>query len=195
MTTAEALAGRAPRHGVAAQRGVAFGLEIEWDFPVPSLEGTAVPTGNERGVRLESCHAKEMKALWAGDRAETLFERRLADQRPALLVQRDGDGDYRVWAPGHGRYHISADGSRICAFVPGSGSGWQWQRLLVAQPLPLAAALQGLALVHASSVAVGGRAFAFLASSGTGKTSVAAHLVARGATHVTDDIVALESDG
>ena len=58
--------------------------------------------------------------------------------------------------------------------------------------LPLAATLQGLELLHASAVEVGGRTLAFVAASGTGKTSVAAHLVAGGGALLTDDVLALE---
>jgi hypothetical protein len=194
MATAEAFgrpsAGRAPALG----RGVAFGLKIESTCPVASLVGTAgTPTDSDRRLSLELSDPRDLKALWDGAGAtERLFERRLRAHRPALLVDRHRDGGHRVWAPSYGRYHVSSDGLRIRAFIPRSAVGWYWERLFVAQPLPLAAALQGLALIHASAVAVERRAFAFLASSGTGKTSVAVHLVARGARHVTDDIVALE---
>jgi hypothetical protein len=69
---------------------------------------------------------------------------------------------------------------------------WRWQRLMYAQVLPLAAALQGLEVFHASAVGLAGQAIGFIASSGTGKSSIAAHLVARGATLITDDVLALE---
>ncbi len=65
-------------------------------------------------------------------------------------------------------------------------------RLLFAQVLPLAATLQGLELLHASAVVLDGRTIAFSAPAGTGKTSVAAHLVAGGASLLTDDVLALE---
>jgi hypothetical protein len=49
-------------------------------------------------------------------------------------------------------------------------------------------------LFHASAVVLDGRAVALTAPSGTGKTSVAAHLVAGGASFLTDDVLALEHD-
>jgi hypothetical protein len=61
-----------------------------------------------------------------------------------------------------------------------------------AQVLPLAATLQGLELLHASAVELAGRTLAFVAASGTGKTSLAAQLVAGGASLLTDDVLALE---
>jgi hypothetical protein len=101
---------------------------------------------------------------------------------------------YRIAAPGHGRYVVSGDGTQI-RFALSPAPGWRWQRLLFAQALPLAAALQGLELFHASAVAIGGQAVALVAASGTGKSSVAAHMVAGGAAFVTDDVLALEPVG
>ena len=73
-----------------------------------------------------------------------------------------------------------------------SGSGLQWQRLFFAQVLPLAAALQGLEILHASAVVLDGRALGFVAPSGTGKTSLAINLAAAGAELLTDDVLALD---
>jgi len=104
----------------------------------------------------------------------------------------DGVG-YRIRAPRYGRYVVSGDGRLVRAALPAGGD--HWQRLLVAQVLPLAATLQGVELLHASAVALDGRAYAFVAPSGTGKTSLAVHLVARGASLVADDALALETWG
>jgi hypothetical protein len=70
---------------------------------------------------------------------------------------------------------------------------WRWQRLLFAQVLPLAASLQGLHVAHSSAVELDGRAIGFVAPSGTGKTSVCAHLVGRGASFLTDDALAIDT--
>ena len=121
---------------------------------------------------------------------EVIFERRFASGQPMLLVQR-GRTDYRVWAPRHGQYVVSADGRVVSAQIPRSGSWW-WTKLLFAQVLPLAASLQGLECLHAGCVTLDGRAYALAAASGTGKSSVALHLVAQGALFVSDDILAAE---
>ena len=90
-----------------------------------------------------------------------------------------------------GRHLVSLDGRYVVSALP-QRSPWIWQRLLFAQVLPLAATLQGLELLHASAVVLDGRTIAFSAPAGTGKTSVAAHLVASSATLLTDDVLALE---
>jgi hypothetical protein len=86
---------------------------------------------------------------------------------------------------------VSADGRRVeCA--PGDLPEWLWQRFLVGQLLPLASLLRGLEPLHASAVVVDGRALLLMGASGTGKSSVALHLVARGAAFLADDVAALE---
>jgi hypothetical protein len=54
---------------------------------------------------------------------------------------------------------------------------------------------QGIPALHASAVAVGGRAAAFLSTAGGGKSSIAASLMQEGYPLLTDDILAVERVG
>ena len=108
-----------------------------------------------------------------------------------MSVDRSSDGSFRIWAPRHGVYVVEPDGSSI-AGAPPSGPVWRWERLVLAQALPLAAALQGLELLHASAIALDGRAYAITGPSSTGKTSTAFHALRLGGKLVTDDVLALE---
>ena len=108
-----------------------------------------------------------------------------------LAIEQSARG-YLVAAPGYGRHIVASDGSAARSYLP-AVPPWRWQRLLFAQVLPLAASLQGLHVAHASAVAADGRAIGFVAASGTGKTSVCAHLLAHGASFVTDDALAIET--
>jgi len=108
-----------------------------------------------------------------------------------MTVDHHPDHGYRVYAPRNGRHLVSPDGAQIFSTRP-IHALWRWQRLLLAQVLPLSATLQGLELLHASAAEWNDRTFALVARAGTGKTSVAAHVVARGGVLVTDDVLALE---
>jgi hypothetical protein len=55
--------------------------------------------------------------------------------------------------------------------------------------------LQGLELLHAAAVSVKGRALAIVGASGAGKSSLAAHPVALGADLISDDVLAVGSQG
>jgi hypothetical protein len=112
-----------------------------------------------------------------------------------MSIESDPTLGFRIYAPRYGRHLISPDGRKVRSALP-LVAPWRWQRLLFAQVLPLATSLQGLGVFHASAVAVEeGTALAFIAASGAGKTSLAVHLVDRGAALLTDDVLALEGGG
>jgi hypothetical protein len=167
----------------------AFGLHVRAPFPVPgapSCDGE----GMNPGTLITLTSAAELDRAWrAGDR-DVLVDMRHPSGRPALTVEHRSDLGFRIWMPRYGRHVISCDGSRIRSALP-KISREHWQRLLFAQPLPLAALLRGRALFHASAVALGEQVLVFTAPSGTGKTSLAGHLVSRGATLIADDVLAL----
>jgi hypothetical protein len=109
-----------------------------------------------------------------------------------FTIDHEPDAGCRVWIAGLGQCFISSGGDRIVCCPPHGRNRWQ---LLVAQGLPIAAALQGLEVLHASAVRMGSTAVAFVAPSGTGKTSLAMHLLEHDAAFLADDVVALEAHG
>src|SRR5689334_8495434 len=174
-------------------RGRAFALDIEAPEPLVGVpESTA---GGAVGfVRLEVVPRAEADVAWGRPESRRLFARYYTDGTPYLTVDHAVSKGYRVWAAEHGCHLISEDGRRVKT-APPPGSDWWWQRLVLAQVLPIAASLQGIDLLHASAVAFGGKAIAITAEAGTGKTTLAAHLLDRGAELVADDVVALELAG
>lgn len=175
-------------------RGHAFGLDVSARFSIPEL-----PAGSAHGggplSSLEPASAGELERAWPAEDVQRLLERTLPDGRPFMVVEHHRDVGYHVWAPRYGRHLVSPDGTQVRCALP-RVPAWRWERLLFAQVLPLAAALHGRELFHASAVSLDGAAIAFVGFPGAGKSSIAAHLVAGGRSLVTDDVLALErSDG
>jgi hypothetical protein len=174
----------------AAFCGHAFGLDVEADFEIPCIRRTQ-GTG-PAPTRLTRVELKQIDRTWPRREAESIFERRLEDDKLFLTIDHHQDLGYCIWARGFGRHVVANDGLTVRSAVP-SVAAWRWQRLMFAQVLPLAAALRGLDPFHASAVASNGRAVGFVASSGAGKTTLAANLVARGeAQFMADDVMVLE---
>lgn len=172
--------------------GRAFGLALEGTL---GLESVVSSRAKERpDTCLELAPRVAVDRRWRNARPRTVLERRLHDGSIGLSVERDEEVGFRVWAPRHGCYLVTPDGRRVIG-APPSGPAWRWERLVLAQVLPLAAVLRGMDILHASSVALGGGAVAFLGSSGAGKTTLAGRIVARGARLVTDDVLALDLAG
>jgi hypothetical protein len=179
-------AGRAGR----SWRGRAFGLELDAPCALPGLLESNRRAG-PRQASLELVPAASIESAWPAREGRTLVERTFPGGRLMMRIEGHSELGYRIWAPRYGRHLVSADGRRISSALPRLAP-WRWQRLFFAQVLPLASALQGLELFHASAVSLRDRVIAFAGGSGVGKTSLAAHLVARGAKLATDDVLALE---
>lgn len=171
-------------------RGSVFGLTIEALEPMKNVPG-ATGRASRRSTwrRLGNRETRP----WAAP-AETLVDLRRPSGAAFMSVERDAAGSFRIAAPGFGEHFVAADGATIETRVPEVAED-QWQRLFFAQVVPVAAAAQGLDLLHASAIELEGRAVAFTGASGIGKTSLTAQLVARGHGFVTDDVLAVETDG
>jgi hypothetical protein len=173
--------------------GRAFGLTLAGTLALESVVVASRPPARA-DTWLERVPRAAVDRRWRQARPRTLLERRLVDGRVGLSVQADDDVGFRVWAPRHGCYLVAPDGRRVLG-APPAGPAWRWERLVLAQVLPLAAVLRGMDVFHASAVELGGRAIAFLGGSGAGKTTLASRIVARRARLVTDDVLAIEVTG
>jgi hypothetical protein len=178
----------APAGDRAAHRLVAFGLNVDCDWPLPRsvpATGPAPPPA----TRVRELAGEALDGAWRAP-AERLFEPSYPDGRTRFTVDLAA-GRYRLWFEGFGRYLVGADGSEIgCDASEGRE---RRERFLFAQALPLASVLRGFQPLHASAVCGDSGVAAFLGASGAGKTSLASRLVLRGAGFVTDDVLALES--
>lgn len=189
MRAAEAPAAPARPRGLPF-RGVAFGLGILADRDVPATPAAEPPL---RTVACTTVPRRSLERATTGGARDALVELLHPDGRTFMRIDRVGTA-FEVYAPRHGMHLVAADGAAIASALP-SGRPERTQRLFFAQALPLACTLQGLEPLHASAVEAGGRAIAFAAASGTGKSTLAAHAVSLGAGFVADDVVALELDG
>lgn len=91
-----------------------------------------------------------------------------------------------------GDFEISAGLDRVTCRPSVGGHPELIPVLLTGAIVALLLTLRGRCVLHASAVEVGGRAIAFIGSSGQGKTTVAALLCAAGAPLVTDDVLPVD---
>ena len=162
-----------------------------WDRPIFGVTLVDHDTPATREIRWLHATTRDVDRIWPSDAGDRTVDLRFPDGKLFMAVEHAAGTGYMVRAPRFGRHVVSADGRTITSALPRIAP-WRWERLFLAQVLPLAAALNGLEVFHASAVGIGGRVFAFVGTSGVGKTSTAAHLVTRGADFVTDDVLALE---
>jgi hypothetical protein len=182
----------APAGHAARWRTRAFGLEIDATFEAPGLAPALGPP-TAPVTTMDLAAPSEIDAAWPRSGVERVLEERFDDGPPARTIDVHPEVGYRLYARHFGLARIAPDGSAIlCA--PPEDEPWSWQRFLVGRVLPWAALLRGHEVLHASAVAINGRAVAFVGETGAGKTSLAVQLLLRGAGFVTDDVLAVDAD-
>lgn len=168
----------------------AFGLTVRGSFPVPGLDGRREPV--ER--RVVDVLLAPRHAIAAAAPAPRIVRCEARDARGALAlrIERAADGTHVLRAPSRGTFLVAADGRKILV-APVRGARWLWQRVLLAQALPLAAVLQGVETLHASAVVLAdGTGAAFTGASLAGKTTLAAAMLETDARLLSDDVLAVE---
>ena len=172
-----------------ARRVRLFGLSVETAFPFRTL----LAPGRPGPVDLEISVAADRPAA-GGAAATTVYEspERLEDGQPALVVER---------AAGWDRLRFSRVADVLCA-----GSAIRVERHPAASDDLVEIQLLGTVLafwferagelvLHGSAVELDGRAVAFIAGNGRGKSSLAAQLMTLGRPLVTDDLVVVDAAG
>jgi hypothetical protein len=150
----------------------AYGLAISSPVLLPGL--TWVPGASPVDVKIVDVAGAPVGDL-EGD-----VSARTADARRVRLV----------W-PGIGRALIESGGLVLVQRDP-AGSKESLGACLAGSALAIALFQRGHLVLHASAVSFGSQVAAFAGPSGTGKSTLAAACVARGARLVTDDVVCLE---
>lgn len=170
-------------------QGSAFGLNLVGEFAAPGLDSGSRPAGAGPITALVRVSREDPNDAWPSTGVQLLYEHTLPSG--TFEIRRHHQRGYRVDHSYFGNFQVAADGSRTsCA--PADLPDWLWQRLLVGQLLPLASLLRGYEPLDASAVAIDGRAVIVMGPSGVDKSSVGLHMMAGGASFVTDDVAALE---
>ena len=112
----------------------------------------------------------------------------------AVSVTRTPDG-LRVVYTDTGAFDVTHDGRTITWYRPPDADEGNARLDVVGTLLPFALHLTNRLVLHGSSVAFDGGAVAFLAPSGTGKSTLAMSLTTAGARFLSDDAVPVRIDG
>ena len=115
---------------------------------------------------------------------------------PALRAAKlDGGAFYRMAYDDGTRVVIDARGTGIWATAPGSATVEDTATYLLGPALGFLLRLRGVTCLHASAVAIDGKAVAFVGAAGAGKSSTAAAFARLGYPVLTDDVAALIDKG
>lgn len=175
-----------------------FGLHVRANRAIPGLE----PVKTSHGTPDLEMYVGLAPALEAEDSAGPeiltfVSSAVLESGEPALRIWKIADGAFlRVEYFDGMRFWIDREGTRVWLLWPDSSSLEDAASYLLGPVLGILLRVRGVTCLHASAVAFGNRAVAFVGDEGAGKSTTAAAFARRGHAVLSDDIVALaERDG
>jgi hypothetical protein len=166
-----------------------YGLAIRSDVPLPcpvALSGTAGGIAWE--IRLASVDdAPKPDGVVVSESACDL-----ACHAGAVYswIRRSQAGAWFWWERA-GTCHVRSSNDRVDVFLDPDASQRALALMLIGQVAGLLMVRRGIPCLHASAVVVDGKAVAFIAPPGHGKSTLAAGFVRRGASLLTDDVLPL----
>lgn len=162
----------------------AYGLLISTDVALP----LAAVTEPEADVRCVEDRALPLSGPVLDRRAESVIAW-YGDPDDPWYVATEVDGGFHISFRGTAEFAVSRDASVVRWREHPTADAGMIPVLLGGTVLAFLLILRGDLTLHASAVAVGGRALAFAGHSGMGKTTTAALAVACGAAAITDDVL------
>lgn len=164
-----------------------FGITLASDFPFATCLGAG-----EGPSDLTFTVCLHPPALWQQEQPIYQSPWRTEDGESASFLYRAPDFEvYRF--PGAFDFYLWND--RIACHVLDPDSGFLVELRLLGPVLSYWLERRGSPALHASAVAVAGRAAAFLSTHGAGKTGLAAALMQAGGALLTDDVLPVEESG
>jgi hypothetical protein len=171
----------------------AYGLTLRANHPLPGL--LALPSATRIDVEIEFGQIPASLGPMISARPEEAFVSPYCEPHgeAVLRVWRLVGGDfYRfLYCNGH-EFFINRRGTYIGARWPETSSLADASCYVLGPILAFVLRLRGVVCLHASAVAVDGRAIAFVGPVGAGKSTIAAAFANQGYPVIADDIVALD---
>jgi hypothetical protein len=163
------------------------GLSLSGDWPLPELPkdgGSGADWVVEVAPDRRPSRSFPTPVHEAGD----------IDGRSWCIIRRSRQDRYLIRFPKLADFVVLLSERRITCHPDRSTDERTARHLLLDQVIPRVLAMDGAVVLHASAVAVDGRAVAFVGPTGAGKSTVAASFATNGAQLLADDFVCLRED-
>lgn len=173
-----------------------YGLGLRSDVAIAGLRGLRAPKAIDVSLHVGSMPPEA--TAWLEEPAQDFYVGEERDERgePGVRVARLADSSWLRIAYADGtRVVIDANATRVWARGPDGATVEDTATYLLGPALGLVLRLRGVTCLHASAVAIGGGAVAFVGAAGAGKSSLAAAFAQSGHAVLTDDVAPLGDGG
>ena len=172
----------------------AYGLKFLSDVPIAGLASQDFPRSDELQMTIKFHTCGPTRSIRDADDEDLWYTGDVLDERgdPALKIWRRRDtGEYCI-RYNHGlEFRVDREASSIALADGEEANLPEFAEYLLGPVLGIVLRLRGVTCLHASAVAAGGEAIAFVGPPGAGKSTTAALFVREGHAALADDIVAL----
>ena len=171
----------------------AYGLQLHSDAEIPGLMPGDASADPDVRVRLN-----DPPTHLAAPRRQRWYQSPAANDpnRPNLVISRVGpDGSFHFHYADGTEFLIGPGGREVWCTRPAEVSPEEAAVYLRGPILGMVLRLRGIVCLHASTVAIGSSAVAFVGSAGAGKSTTAAAFLTLGFRLLADDVAALRCEG
>lgn len=173
-----------------------YGLGLKTNVPIAGLRGLAAADRVDVSLVLGFMPAHLADEAAGSTRDIYIAEELNEAGRPRIRVSQLGNGShYRLAYADGTRVVVDAQGSNVWATGPEGATVEDTAAYLLGPALAFVLKLRGITCLHASAVAIDGRAVAFVGPAGAGKSSAAAAFARAGYPVLTDDVAPLHDRG
>lgn len=168
----------------------AYGIHIDADLPLPGFAsaGERGPVDTRVWLSSQPPWLKSQASLPRREYPKADYHSSSGEVIRKVFEIGESDFFQLVYCDGT-EFVVSGDGDRIHAQWPSPLTFEDTLTYLVGPILGIALRLKGRICLHASAVAIDGRAILFIGAAGAGKSTTAAALTMGGARLLTDDVV------
>ena len=166
-----------------------YGLDVHMNVSIAALAALPAAAGHDVSLRIDEAGAGDDPAAWS--------EMHLSEERDTRGVahirvsRRSRPERFRFEYEDGTRIEVDGQGSEIWARSAPGATVEDTATYLLGPTLGFVLQRRGVTCLHASSVALGDRAVAFVGPAGFGKSSLAAAMARRGHPVLSDDLCAL----
>ncbi len=177
-------------------RALVYGLGVEVNLPIAALGALPEPEHIDVEIRMGALPSALAPGLTEPRQAWYVSPELNEDGEPNLRVSRLLEtGDFHFEYDDGTRFQVDAAGTRVWATWNETATVEDTATYLLGPILGFLLRLRGITCLHASAVAVEGRAILLVGPAGAGKSTTAAAFAQLGYAVITDDVAALDEVG
>ena len=173
-----------------------YGLGLQTNVPIAGLRGLSAADRVDVSLVVGTMPPHLAEPAFASARDIFVTDESNGEGTPSIRLSRLADGSHYRFAYADGtRIVVDAEGTRVWAVGATGATVEDTATYLLGPTLGFLLRLRGITCLHASAIAIDGKAVAIVGEAGAGKSSTAAAFARLGFPIITDDVAPLRDRG